>query len=218
MNRLKKFMYIPLLLALLELATGCSHRGKFEDHLRNKNCEKALLEVPENQSIYQISSKTQQAGGTLISYSFVGAAYTAQILWDVSVGLTSSIVLCAPGIALSMAKSTNSSANFGPTCFSADITKLMSPPLGRRTLDSSANLRCPDLSGLTASLREVAACFAAKGTQSDRGRASKILESLQNSGGFYSCLKAEDRVRVSNELAEYRRLNTQDRPSIEDIK
>jgi hypothetical protein len=184
---------------------GCSHYQKpFQQRLDENECDEALMLVPEEQSVYKVAAMSQQAGGTLISYSFTGAAYTVQILWDVTVGVTTAIVLCAPGIVLEHSSSVKPAPRSEPTCFPADIKPLLAPRLGQQALKSSSEWRCPDLSGLTHSLQKVASCYAQRGTEEGRHKAINVLETLTNSGSFYSCLSAEDTEAVGRDLARYR--------------
>ncbi|MEY4616983.1 MAG: hypothetical protein RJB66_1943 [Pseudomonadota bacterium] len=188
---------------------SCSHQQKFDNALIRKDCDQALLEIPENQKFYKVAQVSQQGAGYLVSYSFTGAAYTAQILWDVTAGITASIILCAPAIALQVSVPASERGqgsdqfNYGPTCFPAEMKPLLAPSLGKRAYDSTESLRCPPLVGISQSLRKVAQCYVSRKKPEDQLRAIAILKSVTESGSFYQCLSFEERESILTELKSY---------------
>lgn len=187
---------------------SCGHKQKFDQSLQHNNCETALIEVPENQNLYKVTRVSQQTMGYLVSYSFTGAAYTAQLVWDVTAGVMASIVLCTPSIALQVATKgvetqENEQARYGPTCLPANIKPLLAPQLGKQAYQSTEELRCPPLKGLSVSLRKVARCFADRKTDDDRVKAISILQSMKESVSFYQCLPGEEVDSLRVELKSY---------------
>lgn len=186
--------------------TSSSHRQKFNKYLQGNDCDQALLMVPENQDQYKITSVTKQAGETLISYSLSGAAYATQIVWDVTVGVTSVVILCAPFYALAMASNSSSLAGVDAQklCVPADINPLMAPKLGKNTYEQTETLRCPDVTGLSQSIRKVAKCYNQKGGVEAQKKAIQTLESVTQSGRFYNCLPNDEINGFTKELTDYR--------------
>jgi hypothetical protein len=185
-----KHLMGSIIIMILSFTSSCAHKDKFISDLSSDKCEDALTHIPENQKVYKIQSISQQAAGSLISYSFTGVAYTVQILWNITAGGVAGIFLCAPDIALNLAQTKNSNMSnpSGPTCFPANIRPILSPSLGKSAYENTENLRCPPLEGLSQSIRKVAQCFAARKTHADYQKAISILKSVSDSGSFYSCL------------------------------
>lgn len=202
MSRILRMLKFIMALAFFISQVHCAHPQKFQEHLQTQDCDQALKSVPENQEIYKISQMSEQAGGTLISYSFTGAAYTAQVLWDVSVGLTAAIVLCAPSIAVIMT-SKSQPISSATMCIPADIKPILSPSLGKQAYQKSESLRCPTLKPLSESIRKVAQCYSQKQTKADNEKAIKLLESLKDSKSFYQCLPNDEIVAFTKDLQNY---------------
>lgn len=184
---LKRFVLVLLSLSLVQ----CKSSEKFDQRLDEKNCEQALEEVPEHQAGYQLTSKVQQATGTVLSYSATGAAYTVQILWDVTATGAAMIVLCAPTIA--MAYLGAGSGHVQPLCFPADIKKVQAPYLGKNTAVQTEAWTCPPVDGISQSVRKVAQCFLDRGGAENHKKALGSLESVEKSGAFYRCLSDKER-------------------------
>jgi hypothetical protein len=155
---LKRFVLVVICLSLVQ----CKSSGKFEQQLDEKNCEQALEEMPERQAGYQLTSKVQEASGTVFSYSATGAAYTVQILWDVTATGAALIVLCAPTFAM-MYLGANGGGTLQPLCLPADIKKIQAPTLGKNTAAQTENWACPPVDGISQSVRKVAQCFIDRG-------------------------------------------------------
>jgi len=196
---------ILLSFTLFSFLISCSSKlpsDEFKSHLQNQDCDQALFSVPENQKSYQITSVSKEAGGKLISYSFTGAAYAVQILWDSSVVIASAVVLCAPAIALSMSKN-NSNLNIQGGCFPGKVSPLMAPKLGENAYDQTQNLRCPEVQDLSRSIRSVAQCYYQKGGIENLKKAISTLESVKSSN-FYQCLPASELNNFTTDLYSYK--------------
>jgi len=194
------------------LLSGCAtQQKKFETELAKGACDQALLDIPEKTTGAKFISSTHQAGGTLLSYAFTGASYTAEILWDITGGTVMFLGLCGPIIAVeALAINNGGGASGQVVCLSGfpeKIDRLGAPPLGRKAYRSTANLRCPPLEGLSQSIRQVASCFAGQKTSQSQARARKTLESIRNSGEFYNCLNSEEQKSVDQALAELPSIN-----------
>jgi hypothetical protein len=185
-------MFKRLVLVLLCLTlVQCKSSEKFDQRLDEKNCEQALEELPERQAGYQMTSKVQEASGTVLSYSATGAAYTVQILWDVTATGAAMIVLCAPTIA--MAYLGSGSGHVKPLCFPADIKKVQAPYLGKNTYAQTESWGCPPVDGISQSVRKVAQCFLDRGGPENQKKALGSLEGVEKSGAFYRCLSEKER-------------------------
>ncbi|MNT38025.1 hypothetical protein D3C72_1741960 [compost metagenome] len=184
---LKRFVLVLLSLSLVQ----CKSTETFDQRLGEKNCEQALEEMPERQTGYQLTSKVQQASGTVLSYSATGAAYTVQILWDVTATGAAMIVLCAPTIA--MAYLGAGAGHTQPLCFPADLKKVQAPYLGKSTAVETESWKCPPVDGISQSVRKVAQCFLDRGGVENQKKALGSLESVEKSGAFYRCLSDQER-------------------------
>lgn len=181
----------------------CSTTQKFEQKITEKNCEEALESMPENQTGYQLVSKVQEASGTVLSYSATGAAYTVQVLWDVTATVGAAVVLCAPGIAVAYATQGHGTAVDPVTnlCLPADLKSIQAPYLGKDTYRRTENWNCPDVDGISRSIRKVAQCYAERGGSENQNKALTSLRSVEKSGSFYRCLSEKERSSFLKDLA-----------------
>jgi hypothetical protein len=186
---LKRFVLVLLSLSLVQ----CKSSGTFDQRLDEKNCEQALEEMPERQTGYQLTSKVQQASGTVLSYSATGAAYTVQILWDVAATGGALIVLCAPTFALLYLGGGSSGGINQPLCLPADIKSIQAPHLGKNTAAQTETWSCPPVDDISHSVRKVAQCFLDRGGAENQKKALSSLESVEKSGAFYRCLSDKER-------------------------
>ncbi len=192
----------------LAFILGCSSvEKKFLADVENGNCEQALEKIPENETGAKLLSKTQNAGGVVLSYALTGAAYTGEILLDVVGGTIMFVALCGPPLALGVIASANSSGSSGSgytgnnlVCFPGKFEALMAPDFGKQTFHASKNLRCPNLSGMSRSIRRVAACFSKRDRDKDLERASQTLLSLQQARHFYECLPEDEKKNIADEV------------------
>jgi hypothetical protein len=194
-----------ILILFLVFNQSCSSKSKvdFDKNLQQTQCEEALETVPENQSIYKLNDKIEKTTGTVLSYSFTGAAYTAQVVWDVTVGVAAVTIMCAPTIALSMAAK-GEAGKLNPYCLSGDLKPLLSPPLGKNTYKNTESWRCSEVTPVSQSIRKVARCFSNRGTKENFTKALNTLEAVANSGAFYSCLPTNELNAFTQDLNEYR--------------
>ena len=175
-------------LLLLAFLVGCSSvEKKFTSELETGHCEMALEKIPENETGAKLLSKTQNAGGIALSYALTGAAYTGEVLLDVVGGTIMFVALCGPPIALGVIASTNSnggsSGGYGGNigvCLPGNIEALLAPEFGKQTYNASKDLRCPNLVGISQSLRRVAACFSRRHKNQDLEKANQTLLSLRH--------------------------------------
>ncbi|MES2769014.1 MAG: hypothetical protein V4596_07705 [Bdellovibrionota bacterium] len=186
----KKIFLIILSFQLVQ----CTSTKKFDQKISEQNCEEAFDIVPEKQTDFRLISKVEELSKTLMSYSATGAAYTVQVLWDVTATTGAAVILCAPTIAVQAAASQNpdSRTSIG-LCIPADIKKVQAPYLGRETYKKTKKWRCPDVDGISRSIRKVAQCYADRNQKDDRTKAFKALESVANSGSFYKCISDTER-------------------------
>jgi hypothetical protein len=198
MNRWLKAI---LTLVLLSRCSTNSHK-QFRHDIETEQCDAALGHVPENNPTNRFMGSTKHTFGSIAAYTFVGFGYTAEVLWDVAGGTVMAVALCGIPVALSVATASSNSAsdNSGLDCLPGKIDALGAPPLGRRALAATADLRCPDLTGLSRSLRSVASCYSRQSSDASRAKAKQVLTSLQNSDQFYECLPEAERHAITNQM------------------
>jgi hypothetical protein len=198
----KSILATILVLTHLTQVSCSSPTKKFEQHLSGGNCEQALDELPENDLGVKLIGHTQQVGGTVASYAFTGASYTAEILWDVTGTTIMFVALCGPMMAAIVA--TNGVGTTPTTaplkCLPGKVDSLSAPPLGRRAYRSSKPMRCPPLESLSQSMRKVAACFENRNTEPDLQRAYQSLKAIRESGDFFDCLPNQEQSAVLQAL------------------
>ncbi len=199
---------LPLSLAFLVSCT--SVEKKFNSEIEGGRCETALENIPENASGAKLISKTQQAGGVALSYAVTGVAYTGEVLIDFVGGTVMFVALCSPAIALgaivvtdrSSGSYNNNWGGLGGLCIPGKVDALFVPSLGKKTFQASKDMRCPDLVGISYSLRKVAACFSQRAIGSDIDKADQTLTALQNSDRFFECLPEEEQNKITSDLKE----------------
>ena len=191
-------------LLISAMVTGCSHpQQKFAERLAEQDCDQALDSLPENDPSIKLLKQTQHAAKSVISYGYIGANYTAEVLWDTVAGGIVMVALCSPAIALSIPLSAaGGGSGSGIPCFTLDggLRQVLSPPLGRNSIRETEAMRCPDLTSLTRSVRGVAACFEARGNEANLVRAKTSLMQLQDSKGYYACVQPDAKLQLSQDL------------------
>ena len=158
--------------------------------------------MPANQPGYKLVSKTQEVSGTVLSYAAIGSAYTIQLLWDVTATVGAVVILCSPTIAIGFAAvaSSGGSGPLQPVCFPGDIAKVQAPMLGKNVSKQTEKWNCPDIDGISQSIRKVAQCYSNREDDQNRKKALTTLRSVEKSGSFYRCLSATERDLFVNEL------------------
>ena len=183
-------------LIVLTLLGGCSSKEKkFNSELALGRCDEALLKLPQRDPLVKLTSTTENVASTALSYAFVGASYTAEVILDVTGGAVMVVALCAP---IFIASSYSSDAPY--PCLPGRVDALSSPPLGRQALRATKDMRCPNLKSLSQSVRSVAACFDNKGGSENKAKARQNLEALRGSKDFYECLPIEEQRLVEKQL------------------
>jgi hypothetical protein len=183
---------------------GCAGPEKsFKRELDSGRCDEALLNLPERDPLVKLADRSQQAANTVLSYAFVGASYTAEVLLDAAGGTVMFVALCGVPLVLMAAASAGSAAGTGGMspigCFPGKLDALSSPPLGRQARKTAAQMRCPDLKSLSRSMRAVASCYKSRG---DPEKARRTLESVKNSDSFYVCLPGAEKDALERQLGD----------------
>ncbi len=193
---MKKIVLISLV--IIELF-ACGTVKKFNEAVIEKKCESALEEIPENQSDFKLVNKAQEVFGTILSYSATGGAYTVQVLWDVAATVGGAVILCSPTIAVSILLRGTVAGKF--YCFDGDITKAYAPDFGGNIYRSTRNWRCPEVDGISQSIRKVARCYLDRGDEINRKKALTSLQSVAKSPSFYQCLSKTETEQFAKDLA-----------------
>lgn len=193
---MKFVYYLPFL-----ILANCSHsQNSFEDKLIHSQCDEAFLNLPEVQPINKTVETTAWLAKNTAAYTYVGLNYTAEILWDASVGVMGVVVLCMPVMAAT-AYAARAGGNGYPVvgCLpQPDGYKgLFSPPLGRNAIKDTQDFRCPNVDGLAHSLEKVAVCYKQKG---DKDKARQTYNNIKKSKHFFSCLEPKYQQQIQQEL------------------
>lgn len=198
---MKKILIFVLSCSLVH----CKSSEKFEQNLLQNSCDEALQDLPENQPAYHLMSKAQEVSGDVLSYSAAGAGYTAQAVWNVTASVGAVVILCAPILIIVAAASQGggSSGSYnGPPCFvPSDITAIWAPPWGSQARKNTEHWNCPDVDGISRSVRRVAQCYATRGGDQNRQKALASLRAVEGSNFFYRCLSADERELFLRDLA-----------------
>lgn len=186
-----------ILTAILIFNLSCSHQPQrqFQSHLQGLKCEEAMKAIPELKRSEKAKNSAKWMAASTAAYTYVGANYTAEILWDVSVGTLMAVALCWPAV-LAVASS-SSSRNIGCMPSPVPFKSVASPSLGRNAIKKTQTLRCPNVEPLALSLEKVAHCFESRNTEQDRELAYKTLSNIENSKYFFSCVSPEVSQRIS---------------------
>lgn len=199
-------------LSFLMLLPGCAGPEKhFSRELSYGRCDEALLNLPQRDPLVKLAESSQRAAGTVLSYAFVGAGYTAEVLLDAAGGTLMFVALCGVPLLLMAAVSAGAPAGTGGMspigCFPGKLSALSSPPLGRQAKKMSADLRCPDVKSLSRSMRAVATCYEMRGGLENLEKARRSLEAIEKSESFYACLP-DDEKEILRRQSQAIRLKT----------
>lgn len=193
---MKKIIFMAVVVVEL---FACSTVKQFDEAMVEKKCEAALEQIPENQSHLKLVSKAQEVSGTILSYSATGGAYTVQVLWDVAATVGGAVILCSPTIAVSILSRGTGAGKF--YCFDGDITKAYAPDFGGNVYRSTRNWRCPEVDGISQSIRKVARCYLDRGDEINRKKALTSLQTVARSPSFYQCLSKTETEDFAKDLA-----------------
>jgi hypothetical protein len=185
-----------MLIAILIFNLGCSHQSQkqFQSHLHGFKCEEAMQSIPELKRSEKAKKSATWMAKSTAAYTYVGANYTAEVLWDVSVGTLMVVALCWPAV---LAAASGSGTSIGCIPSPVPFQALSSPSLGRNAIQKTQEMRCPNVEPLALSLEKVAHCFESRNTQQDRKLAYKTLSNIENSKYFFSCVSPEVSQRIS---------------------
>jgi hypothetical protein len=190
------------ILVFCPLLISCAHSNqvKFEQALKGGNCEDALMTAPENQDSYKVINTTKQGVGKVVSYSLTGAAYSAQVLWDISAGIVTTVTIIPLIPLMYLPEKSLSKDKFN---LPVPVEKLFAPKLGSDTYRNTEYLRCPNVKDLSQTVRRIARCYYDKGGNENTERAIKTLKSVMDSGQFCSCLPEDELNAYTSELKNY---------------
>jgi hypothetical protein len=198
---LRRFVVLCISFCVL---TSCSNAEKrFRTDLTSGRCDEALENLPSKDPLVKLGSRTEQAAGTVASYVFIGATYTVEVLWDIVGGTIGVVGLCAPMLVAQVAASSHGSERgmMKPVhCLPGSPTALMAPSLGKQAHQGTKSMRCPDLAGVSKSLRDVATCYQALGGNDNIKKARQSLESVKSSKDFYECLPQDEQAAIEKQL------------------
>jgi hypothetical protein len=178
---------------------GCAteRKKKFEDALAGGRCEQAYENIPEYDKTLKFVGRVDRAAESTLSYAATGAGYVSDVVLTVVGGAVIMVGLCAPIAALAIA--TNSSvtvpADQNP-CF--PMPDGIHPPAnGAKIYRATEEMRCPDLTALSRSIRRVADCQTRAGTP-DKARIT--LQSVTSNKDFMGCITSEEAAALKADL------------------
>lgn len=87
---------MSLLLLSAILSASCSSNKKLDNYISEHNCEAAFNAIPQVERNQSALGSPLWATKNIIAYTYIGANYTAEVLWDGSVGVASAVILCMP--------------------------------------------------------------------------------------------------------------------------
>jgi hypothetical protein len=201
---------ITALIAMLVNTTACAHTSnqKFEKALSEGRCEEGLENIPGKDGKLNFGGRVNQTGGSLLSYTATGAGYTADVILTVVGGAVIFVALCAPIAAAVIASNGGGNAVSGAECLPADLSQISPPHFGRDLYQGTAQMRCPDLTLLSRSIRRVAACQEKRASSENLLAARKTLSSITNNNEFMKCIATDERKslevdasRLDNKIA-----------------
>ncbi len=199
--RLLSLVLSSILIATSPLLVGCTspdRTRKFEENLNAKKCDEALYTVPQREPLLSMRTEVEETGGKVLSYTATGAAYTAQVLWDVTAGAVTFVIACGPLLAVAIVSppldSSGAGANFNPCVFNPGSTwdTLSAPKLGEKTFKKTKKWRCPEYTELSRSIRRVTTCYRDRGDVESLKRAQTTIDSLIKSDNLLKCLPKEE--------------------------
>ncbi len=164
----------------------------------SESCDTFLEKGGAEEEQTTIERKVISTAGTLVKYSYVGAAYTAELLWNVSAGIVGVTILCGPSLALGYVANSDSAVR--PVCLGGLEGIPFSKDFGKNAKRQSENWDCPNIDSVSQRVRKISRCFAEK---NQLPQAIAALEKLEQSSRFYRCLSIEEReefVKQKNEL------------------
>lgn len=192
------------ILAFSLALAGCVSKQKkaaFDEHLHLGRCDEALTNLPENDPLVKVARDSEHAGKAILSYAFVGASYTAEVLWDVTGGTVMFVALCGPMV-LAGTAATYVGGDTRIGCIPGRFDALEAPPLGRQAVASTRAMRCPEVAPLSRSLRAVASCYESRGGEENLRKAEAQLKAIRKSADFVSCLPADEYAQLAKQEAE----------------
>ncbi len=198
MSKSQSQIAVLILLSTLVL-NACTHSRtkKFESALEAGRCEAALENIPENDGQLKFLGRMNRVAGSALSYAATGAGYTADVIVTVAGGAIVFVALCGPVL---VAESLSQSGHSASPCLPVDISGLKPTQMGSTIYKDTEELRCPDLTALSRSVRRVAACNENASSPESLARAKQSLTSLNSNPEFMNCITKEERSAVRADI------------------
>lgn len=189
-----------ILIATTFVISSCAteRTKRFESALKDGRCDVALENIPENDKNLKFLGSTQRAAGKMMSYAATGAGYTADVVLTVVGGVVIFSIVCAPFIVAA-------SYGHGGTaqCFPVNLDGITAPEIGKSAYKNTEDMRCPDLTALSRSVRRVARCHSDHATPDGTKNAVTTLNSLKANKKLMGCITKEERENVLADLLTY---------------
>lgn len=197
---------IVFTLAVFTTNGGCANHAArdFESKLASGQCTAALESIPENDGSLKYLGRINRTAGTVVSYAATGAGYTADVLVTVVGGAVIFTAVCGPMLAAQVLSSSQPGQNYPFNCLPIDVSNVKAPRMGASIYKETEELRCPDLTALSRSMRRVATCEESKDKRESLERANKTLTTLSNDEAFMACITTEEKSAVGSDLFRVR--------------
>jgi hypothetical protein len=178
-------MLRPATLALVVAVTAaaCAHapRREVAEPVAKQDCDDAERVLAEHPAQAPRGDGVRRVLTTPLSWVAIGAGYTADVLVLGLVGVTWSVLICAPVWVIEAA--VGGSGEVGGGCISGvaeafwDQGELLG--IGEAATNATRSWRCQDLRRRWAETLAVAGCLADRSGPSDLARATQVLKPLQ---------------------------------------
>ena len=167
-------------------------------------CTAALESIPENEGSLKYLGRINRTAGTVVSYAATGAGYTADVLLTIVGGAVIFTAVCGPMLAAQVYSSHQAGTNYPFNCLPIDVSNIKAPRIGASVYKDTEELRCPDLTALSRSVRRVASCEEKKDKRDALERADKTLTTLSNDNAFMACITTDEKSAVGQDLFRIR--------------
>ena len=186
---------------------GCARERKqrFDQALEARQCDMALENIPEYDENVKFLGRIDRAAQSTLSYAATGAGYVSDVVLTVVGGTVILVGLCAPTIALiALAESASvidNSHDGYEHLGCLPMPKGVHPPRsGQKIYRATEDMRCPDLTALSKSVRRVTACYERTELPVDLQKTQVSLRSLTSNAEFMGCVSPAERAAVQVDL------------------
>lgn len=195
--------FLVAALTCLNVSCATERKKKFEESLKAGQCEAAFENIPEHDKTLKYIGKVDRAAQTTLSYAATGAGYVSDVLLTVVGGTVVLVALCAPiaiaGVMGGAVVGTHNVDWNGAECLPMPFEPKL-PTNGKKIYRATEEMRCPDLTALSRSIRKVAGCHEHSTEPGAIEKAQTTLRSLATNKDFMNCITAPEKALVQMDL------------------